>query len=190
MLLPKIIGDCLNIFILSEDPVEAAQLQCDKHVVKMVLESAQLLSTAHRLLDGKEGKQLSSTGKTMRKAWFMPKQEDEILYSATHVNHPCAIWTRNSNKNYMWLYNHFIALCNEYTFRYNKTHLTDSKLRKRLQHIPMRITIGEQTEFVTATGDIKLDNPVNTYRQYYKNKQNDMTMCWTKRNVPEWFMLE
>ena len=77
----------MNIFYLDEDPILAAQMHCDKHVVKMILESAQLLSTAHRLLDGNK------------------LADERGLYKATHINHPSSIWVRKSSENYYWLWN-------------------------------------------------------------------------------------
>jgi hypothetical protein len=87
----------MNIFVLSLKPKEAAKWHVNKHCVKMILEAAQLLCTAHRLLDGK----LILIGK--RKHWKV-EENDDILYKATHVNHPCAKWARGSLGNYNWLY--------------------------------------------------------------------------------------
>ena len=119
----------MNIFVLDNDPVKAAQLQCDKHVVKMIVESAQMLSTTHRMLDGKELKRPSKSGRTMVKYYELPDEREDILYKAVHFNHPCTVWSRESCCNYSWHYEHFIALCDEYKYRYGKTHSTDSKLR-------------------------------------------------------------
>jgi hypothetical protein len=80
----------MNIFFLSEDPYEAARMQVDKHVVKMILESAQLLSTAHRILDGDD-------------QGVLPDFETRLFYRATHKNHPSAKWIRESVENYNWL---------------------------------------------------------------------------------------
>ena len=79
----------MNIFILDKDPVMAAQLQCDKHVVKMIVESAQMLSTAHRMLDGKVIKKPSKSGKTMVKYYDLYEGADDLeaemlFYSAVH----------------------------------------------------------------------------------------------------------
>ena len=82
----------MNIFYLDEDPVLAAQMHCDKHVVKMILESAQLLSTAHLLIDGDE------------------LADERGLYKATHKNHPSSKWVRDSSENYEWLWNLFDQL--------------------------------------------------------------------------------
>ena len=94
----------MNIFYLDRDPVVAAKMHCDKHVVKMILESAQMLSTAHRVLDGDE------------------YADERGLYKMAHKNHPSTIWVRTSTDNYMWLNRLFGALCKEYTYRYNKQH--------------------------------------------------------------------
>lgn len=162
----------MNIFILDKDPIKAAQLQCDRHIVKMVLESAQLLSTAHRVLDNDN----------------VPAD----IYRATHKNHPCAIWARESSENYEWLYNHFIALCNEYTYRYGRTHTTHEKLGNVLKQLPKHIKRGKRTPFALAMRTVTPElidesNPVKSYQRFYNTKQNKFKMTWTKRSVPDWF---
>ena len=112
----------MNIFILDEDPVRAAQLQCDKHIVKMPLESAQMLSTVHRMLDGTETRRPSKSGKTMVKYWELDEPRESILYKAVHYTHPCTVWSMESVANYNWHYEHFVALHDEFVYRYGKTH--------------------------------------------------------------------
>jgi len=109
-------GHEMNIFYLDKSPVLSARYQCDKHVVKMILESAQLLCTAHRVLDYTLTSEHDSKG----------------LYKSTHKNHPSAIWARSGYEQYSWLYHHFIALGNEYEYRYHKKHLTIIKLKEPL----------------------------------------------------------
>ena len=92
----------MNIFYLDKCPDKAARLQYNKHVVKMILESAQMLCAAHHVLGSKL----------------------DIPYKQAHLNHPSTVWTRQSRSTYMWLYNHMMALGDEYTKRYGKTHLT------------------------------------------------------------------
>ena len=88
----------MNIFVLDKEPREAARQHCDKHVVKMIIESAQMLSTTHRLLDGKQTIKPSISGKRMVKYWEMDNQYDEnLLYKAVHMKHPCTLWTMESN---------------------------------------------------------------------------------------------
>jgi len=108
----------MNIFYLDKDPVKAAKMQYNKHVVKMILESAQMLCTAHHVLDNRI------------------RLLDDIPYKITHVNHPSTIWCRQSIPNYMWLYNHMIALGKEYTKRYGKNHLTITKCKEPLSVSP------------------------------------------------------
>ena len=100
----------MNIFYLDKDPVKAAKLQYNKHVVKMILESAQMLCTAHHVLDNRV------------------RLLDDIPYKITHVNHPSTKWVRTNNRNYMWLYHHMMALGDEYTKRYNKKCLMSIKM--------------------------------------------------------------
>ena len=161
----------MNIFCLDSNPISAAKFQCDKHVVKMTLESAQLLCSAHLILDGNEA--------------------SENFYRLTHKNHPCTIWTRENSSNYKWLYEHFTGLCDEYRFRYGKTHLTDKKLRNDLSIPPANIMSAELTPFALAIPDqFKVVCPVESYRKYYRSKTSQFQMKWTKREVPGWFQEE
>ena len=95
----------MNIFHLDQDPVVAAESMCDKHVVKMIVEYAQLMSTAHRVLDGEEYYDKTKNGRRIKRWRLKPAAQERLLYKASHVNHPSNIWTRQSNKNYRWLYN-------------------------------------------------------------------------------------
>lgn len=186
----------MNIFVLDNDPVKAAQLQCDKHVVKMIVESAQMLSTTHRMLDGNEIKRPSKSGRTMVKYYELPDEREDILYKAVHFNHPCTVWSRESCCNYSWHYEHFIALCDEYKYRYGKTHSTDTKLRDILAKFPKNINrSGGMTMFKLAMKSnpecvvhgLGGTDAVESYRNFYQTKQERFSMVWTKRNIPEWF---
>ena len=112
----------MNIFYFDDCPVESAQAQPDKMLVKMPLETAQMLCTAHRELDGDE--YADSVG----------------LYKRAYWNHPCTIWARKAKANYQWLYDHFIALGDEYKYRYGREHASITKLGKALKKIPMDIS--------------------------------------------------
>jgi len=115
----------MNIFMLDSNPFNAARMHCDKHVVKMVLESAQMLSTAHHVLDGKDcGLQWDLTN------WK--------IYKATHKNHPSNVWVRETRHNYGWLYQLFVSLLREYKKRYNKTHKCE-QLVEPLWYHPIKI---------------------------------------------------
>ena len=182
----------MNVFVLDEDPVVAAQLQCDKHIVKMILESAQMLSTSHRMLDGVRVRKPSKSGKTTVNHYILPNHPYEnILYKAVHYNHPCTVWTRESLENYEWHYRHFIALCDEYKFRYGKIHLSDKLLRNALKTPPSSIPKIGLTQFPLAMKSnpecMFPQDPVKSYRMFYQTKQDRFSMVWTKRNVPLWF---
>lgn len=184
----------MNIFYLSSNPIQAAQYHVDKHVVKMILESAQLLCTAHRILDGKQT-QVSKTTKTgkaklVKKYVLINAMHDQTMYSATHINHPCAIWCRDNINNYMWLYELFVALCDEYTFRYGKKHKTDSLLRDILKSTPTNISHAAFTNPAQAMPDqYKHSDPVIAYHNYYIGAKANFAK-WTKRSVPCWFNME
>ncbi len=181
----------MNIFILDEDPRIAASMHCDKHVPKMVLESAQMLSTAHRMLDGVETKRRSRSGKTMSKYFMLSDVREHHLYNAVHFNHPCSVWTRESTQNYLWHYELFIALCDEYTKRYGKLHLTDRSLREYLKPTPNNIPDIDMTPFRLAMKSnpecMNESAPVESYRKFYMTKQQRFKMEWKNAQTPYWF---
>ena len=108
----------MNVFYVDKHPVRAAEQMCDKHIVKMILESAQLLSTCHRVLDGTEYYDKTKNGRKIKR-WRHPNPNIEpLLYKAGWVKHPSTIWLFESAYNYIWLYKHMIALNDEYTDLY------------------------------------------------------------------------
>ena len=180
----------MNIFILDNDPVKAAQLQCDKHIPKMVVESAQMLSTVHRMIDGVMERRPSKSG-SMLQYFKLDDYREDILYKAVHMNHPCTVWSRENCSNYDWHYKHFIALCDEYTYRYGKVHASETKLATVLRNAPKKIkhTTGK-TPFRLAMGsnpECMFEDAVKSYRAFYQTKQARFAMKWTKRKQPEWF---
>jgi hypothetical protein len=139
----------VNIFVLSKDPKLAAQMHCDKHVPKMVVESAQMLSTAHRMLDGKEYIAPSKSGKRMVKHYKLPINDDKV-YKAVHSKHPCTVWTMETHNNYMWHYELFKNLSKEYEFRFGKKHQSWELLKNALNYPPDHIPTGFLTKFALA----------------------------------------
>jgi hypothetical protein len=174
----------MNRFILHTDARLAAQMHCDKHVVKMILEEAQMLSTAHRLLDGVQFVD-SSSGRRIKR-WKLDDSRDSILYKATHVGHPCTQWSMMTNNNYIWSYCLLDSLLDEYTFRYGKHHKTE-ELMSVLKTPPNNIPFGPLTTFPQAMPDeCKLPNSVDAYRKYYLEKKKSFAK-WSNREVPEWW---
>jgi hypothetical protein len=158
----------------------------------MILEYAQLLSTAHRVLDGVPTVGHSASGRKQTR-YVIADVRDDILYSATHINHPSAVWVRQSDKNYDWLFSLYQALMCEYTYRYGKVHAC-SKLEMCLAKIPGNIPQKPFTEPTPAMpDDVKiLGNSILSYRNYYiKNKMH--LASWkgkiNSRIVPQWYMI-
>lgn len=180
----------MNIFYLSHDPVEAAQFQCNAHVPKMIVETAQMLSTAHRVLDGKLVIAKSKSNRNI-KYWELDDSREPVLYKPTHVNHPSAVWIRETVDNYEWAYKHFMGLCNEFRHRYGKIHLSELKLASMLAVTPNKLNQKGLTNVPLAMGSnpecIDKSDPVGSYRKFYQTKQERFKMVWTKRPVPEWF---
>ena len=145
----------MNIFILDTSPILAAQYQCDKHVVKMILESAQIMST---IMGGP--------------------------YKPTHQNHPCVLWAKASEANYSWLAVHALALCAEYTHRYDKRH----KCQDVIEGLELPISWpSKMTPFVQCMPEqYKQVNSVDAYRAYYRNEKAHIAV-WSKRDQPAWW---
>jgi len=139
----------VNIFYLHEDPVKAAKLQYNKHVVKMILESAQMLCTAHHEIMGDDA---------------------DVPYKRAHVNHPSTIWARRSAQNYVWLYDHFVALAEEYKKRYGKDHLSFTKCDPYLRFLPGGLPYTGFTQPPQAMPDEYKDEcSLQAYWNYYIN---------------------
>jgi len=156
----------MNIFVLSKDPDEAAIMQCDQHVVKMPLETAQLLCTAY--------------------------PEELAPYKRTHYNHPCNLWLRESRANYEWLVLHGIALCTEYSYRFGKNHSSEDIIFWCFPHMnQLKFSKIEMSPWPKAMDDkYKKPDIVESYRNFY-NKDKSRFATWSKnRSEPSWFKNE
>ena len=142
----------MNIFYLDKDPAKAASYFYDKHKVKMILESAQMLCTAHHHYGN----------------------GDNVPYKKAHYNHPSTIWCRQNASQYMWLYDHMIALGEEYTKRYKKTHLTIIKCKEVLKQLPPTIPDSTFTEPPKCMPDHHKvpDCSVTAYWNYYEQDKH------------------
>ena len=157
----------MNIFYLDDDPRIAAKYHCDKHVVKMILESAQMLCTAHRIID---------------------KTDDDVLYRETHKNHPSTIWVRSGLYHYTWLQSLFNSLGKEFEHRYSKPHTTIVKLNERLKNPPRFIKEVGFTQPPQCMPDIyKRECSVDAYRAYYMGEKSSFAVWKEPAVAPEWW---
>jgi len=165
----------MNIFYLHDDPVICAKYHSDKHVVKMILETTQLLYTCLWITLDNNWQDVAPLTKTGKRG-----------YKQTHKNHPSAIWVRESIQNYHWLCDLGIALCTEYTYRYNKIHACYEHLQWLKDQKPNIPNI-EKTQIKLAMPQpYKTKCPISSYREYYIHEKR--TICrWTRREIPEWF---
>jgi hypothetical protein len=181
----------MNIFYLDNNPKLCAQMHVDKHCVKMILEYAQLLSTAHRYLDGILTIGLSESGRK-RKQYILGDERDQMLYSATHINHPSAIWVRQSDHNYMWLAELLEELCGEYSYRYERTHKVEAigLMQFLKNNFPKNLPTGNFTDPTPAMPDeCKVaGDSLQSYHNYYIMKKNHFAK-WKKRDVPNWYIV-
>lgn len=136
----------MNIFVLDLDPVKCAAQYINKHVVKMTLETAQILCAVH--------------------------EPGVAPYKRTHYNHPCTVWARESTANYLWLCDLGLAIANEYTERYGKRHKSQDVIEWCEERIPESIPYGPLTAFPQAMPDeFKDDCPITAYKKYYEHKK-------------------
>lgn len=175
----------MNIFYLDSSPSKSARLHCDKHVVKMIVEYAQLLSTAHRVLDGDMYID-NSSGRKIKRWRLSDSNYEATLYKASFINHPSAIWVRESPWNYGWLHALWYSLCKEYTHRYKKDHASYIKLAKYLQIKPKNLFFDKNATEVPQCmpDDVKAANPVDAYQNYYIQYKKSFAR-WTNRPVPK-----
>lgn len=176
----------MNIFYLDKDPIAAARFQCNKHVVKMALETAQILSTVHYIL---------------RTDYITGPHP---LYKPTHVNHPCVKWAASSLLNYSWLLKHGLALGDEYSHRfdgrYHKSMLVMTSMQdweednweefssKFSSHdfTDPPLCMPAECKVRIVDGKLLPNDPVAAYREYYAVKWGRITMQWTERRMPGW----
>lgn len=157
----------MNIFLLHRSPRKAAHYHCDKHVVKMILETAQLLYSAHWVL--------------------APEGLPPTSYKKTHANHPCALWVRASLDNYLWLAILGMELCFEFTYRYGNTHKTQSHLEWLVGHPPAGIPdVGITMLPQAMPDDYKHPNAIVAYRTYYRENKLKIRgiVAYTRRPPP------
>ena len=178
----------MNIFYLHEDPQTCAQMHHDKHVVKMILETAQLLSTAHRVIDGEMYEDKTNNGRKIKRWRLEDVEKENTLYKATHINHPSNVWARETEANYNWLYKLFIHLGLEYTYRYGKVHESIRKLSVKLSQPPKNIKQAAMTKMPQAMPDeYKNESSIEAYRTYYINEKKNQSK-YTNRGIPTWLI--
>ena len=156
----------VNIFFLDWDVEKNAQYHCDKHVVKMILETAQLLCGVHHM----------TTPDT-----------PNVPYKLSHKNHPCAIWARESLTNYLLLCELGLELCYEYTHRYERKHKSQEVIEWCVTNLPNIPDVGFSSPPKAMPEEYKVDDVVESYRNYYLGAKKSF-LSWKNREVPEWVL--
>jgi hypothetical protein len=177
----------MNIFYLSKNWKRAAGMHCDKHVCKMLIEYAQLMSTTHRVIDGTQYYSKTKNGHKIQR-WLHPNPKlERELYKASHINHPSNIWLRENEQHYTWLFLMFNELSKEYTRRYGKVHASWSKLNWILGFPPKNIAQKKWEDPPQCMPDhCKDDDVVKAYRNYYILEKNNIAV-WKHSGTPKWF---
>jgi len=188
----------MNTFILSLDPKEAARFHCNKHVVKMILESAQMLCAAHWLhLLKSEGKTLKDF-KRIRDAqqWAYENTPKELHppWKMSHLRHPCTIWTAENVSNYSWQLSLCQSLLEEYSKRYGKTHKTTAEAKWLAKNYPLNISDSYLTGFPVCMKDEYkvfksqgIVDVVASYKNYYIKDKVRFAKWEPRATTPEWF---
>jgi len=153
----------MNIFYLDSDVEICAQYHCDKHIIKMILESAQVLCTV---------------------LWM---HNIPAPYRATHRHHPCVLWVNESLANWSWLVELAAALNKEYRYRFN--HHINHKSYDVIRSLPLPplADLGITPRPQVLPEEFKQRDPVQAYRAYYRDRKRSIAR-WTKRPIPEWFL--
>jgi len=152
----------MNIFYLDSDPKKCAEYHNDKHVVKMILETAQLLCGVHWVNGG------------------------EAPYKLSHKNHPCSIWVRSSLENYLWLCELGLELCEEYSYRYGKKHKSQQIIEWCVVNKPKIPDVPFQDPPRAMPDTFKVDDVTQSYRNYYIGEKKYFSK-WKNRQTPLWF---
>jgi hypothetical protein len=176
----------MNIFYLSSDVKSCAQQHVDKHVVKMILEYGQLMSTSHRVLDGVPYEGRTINNRRIQR-WLLSDDREHIIWKASHVKHPSNIWLRSSKSHYTWLYELWCELLSEYTFRYGKRHSAE-RMIEVFSRPPDNIQkLGWLCNPPKAMPDqYKTEDTIQSYRNYYIGSKKDLAV-WKNREAPLWF---
>ena len=183
----------MNIFVLDNDPIKAAEYHCNKHVLKLLLESAQMLCTAHWLSHLQLRNKRISDFKRVRDAQAWLRQvvptADQPPWSMTHINHPCSVWTRESTANYVWHSQLGLALCDEYTRRYSKVHKSTGVHLWLSQNVPTLPSSSRTDHPQCVPDDCKAapSDPVTAYRQYYNRYKNRFAVWEPRSKTPNWY---
>lgn len=163
----------MNIFVLDQDPKLAAQAMCDKHIPKMVVESLQMMGSALRRHGATDDQMpLSEAGKPIK---------------GGYKNHPCTRWVGDSRVNFLWLAEHGLELCSEYTLRYGKIHKCQHKIEHMIEMCGM-VPAGTLTTFAQAMPDeYRSIDTVHAYRTYYNNDKAYFAKWEKGRQAPSWW---
>ena len=186
----------MNIFVLNKNAILAARDHCDKHVVKMVLESAQMLCTAH-WLGWKRMLEPDTNGfkRGQLQAWLQENVPTGLqpAWKMTHASHPCTQWAAHSWGNYMWLSQHGMELCREYENRYGREHKVHDVHRWLTRVVPpsfegSSIVVTDTTPFVAVMPEKYkvVGDPVQSYRNYYRGEKSSFAR-WKNGNIPSWW---
>lgn len=176
----------INLFYLSKYPTKNAQYHNDKHVVKMITELVQQLSTAHRVLDGIEYIDYSRNNRRIRRFYLLDGKMNQALYKATHINHPMNIWVRESNAHYDYTYALARALAREYSYRYNKNHKSANVLPYLSEPPKCLLNNKWRDPPQSMPKDVQNEDTVVAYRNYYMLYKYHIA-SWKYRKVPYWW---
>tara|TARA_R100000234_G_scaffold33319_1_gene19597 strand:- start:773 stop:1279 length:507 start_codon:yes stop_codon:yes gene_type:complete len=166
----------MNIFALHKDPAVAAEMQCDKHIVKMPLETAQMMASAMRRQGATD--------------IDMPLNKSGMPYGNAHPHHPCTLWAGELRSNFRWLAKHGLALCAEYTTRYGKVHACQQAILHMTrfeEYFPGKGSVRHSPFAQAMPDEFKMPNAIDAYRRYYLTDKAKIAKWNRGRPAPDWW---
>jgi hypothetical protein len=180
----------MNIFFVYLSAKRAARSLCDKHVIKLSLETAQLLSTAMHIMSNIE-ESGSKPNQALEGSDSEFNENIKFIYKMTHKNHPCAIWVRHSQENFKWTIEHGLELCYEYTRRFNKIHKSQAVIEYIQKHFDINLIKIKQFTMpaICMPEQYKISqDPTICYREYYLKNKSKFAK-WKNTNPPDWWKI-
>ena len=182
----------MNVFIFDSDHKKRAEMHCQQHLPKLILEQVQLMSAAHRMIDGKVVEGVSPNGRKRKEYKLSDPKMNEVVYAASHTGHPCTLYTKETVDNYIWIWEHTKALADEYTYRTGKVHKSWIDLGQVLSNPPRGLTATGLTEPPQCMPEQykEAGDAVQGYRNYFNAEKQilqNRPADWGCRPVPYWF---
>lgn len=154
----------------------------------MIVEYGQLMSTAHRVLDGTPYLGKTKNNRNIQR-WLLPDERESVIWKASHIKHPSGLWLRSSSSHYLWLHSLWLELLKEYTYRYSRIHSAERMkpwFLKLPDNIPVKGWLCDPTPAMPDQYKVS-GNSILSYQNYYRGDKRSFAV-WKNRSIPTWFL--